>query len=315
MRRIGLAVVLAFLVAPVAAQTQQAGKVYRIGVLREGAEIRAKTFADAMQEFGWIEGQNLKLERRHADRQDKLLALAAELVELKVDLIYTNGTPATRAAKEATKAIPIVFVLGADPVASGLVASYARPGGNVTGFADGIYDGKLLEVLKEAVPRVSRVAFLDTLGGPSRVDLSAIARALGVEVKGISVNGPEDFDSFFAAAKRLGDVAVLVPSIAWFRPHLERIGAAATRNRVPSIGPIRQFAESGGLLSFGVAWPPEAYPRIAAQIDKILAGAKPADLPVEQPTKFELVINLKTAKALGLTIPQSLLVRADEIIR
>jgi putative ABC transport system substrate-binding protein len=314
MRRIGLAVVLALLVAPVAAQAQQAGKVYRMGVLGEGADVGAKTFADAMREFGWIEGQNLKPERRHADRQDKLPALAAELVELKVDLIYTTGTPATRAAKQATKTIPIVFVLDADPVASGLVASYARPGGNVTGFAEGTYHGKLLEVFKEAVPRVSRVAFPDTLGGPSRGDLSAIAGALGVEVKGIPVNGPEDFDSFFAAAKRLGGAA-LVPSVAWFLPHLERLGAAATRNRVPSISWKRKFAESGGLLSFGVAGPPEAYPRIAAQIDKILKGAKPADLPVEQPRKFELVINLKTAKALGLTIPQSLLVRADEIIQ
>jgi putative ABC transport system substrate-binding protein len=269
-----------------------------------------------MREVGWVEGQNLKIERRNADRRDQLPALAAELVRLKVDLIQATGTPATRAAKEATKTIPIVFILAADPVETGLVASFARPGGNLTGWAMGAYDGKLLEVLKEAVPRVSRVAYPATspiAAGPSRASLNTAAQALGLETKGIAVQGPKDFDSFFAAAKRLGAGAVLVPNVAWFRPHLERIGAAAAKSHLPAIGYDRQFAESGGLLSYGPT-PLQNLPRLAAQIDKILKGAKPADLPVEQPTKFELVINMRTAKTLGLTIPPALLQRADQVI-
>jgi len=317
MRLIGLAVILAvsLALAPLAAQAQPAGKVYRIGALREGPEPLSRPFADAMREVGWVEGQNLKIERRNADRRDQLPALAAELVRLKVDLILATGTPATRAAKEATKTIPIVFILAADPVETGLVASFARPGGNLTGWAVGVYDGKLLEVLKEAVPRVSRVAYPATspiAPGRTRVSLNEAARALSIEIKAIAIQDPKDFDSFFAAAKRLGG-AVLVPNVAWFRPHLERIGAAAAKSHLPAIGYDRQFAESGGLLSYGPT--PLNLPRLAAQIDKILKGAKPGDLPVEQPSKFELVINLKTAKALGLTIPQSVLVRADQVIQ
>jgi len=318
MRLIGLAVILAvsLALAPLAAQAQPAGKVYRIGALREGPEPLSRPFADAMREVGWVEGQNLKIERRNADRRDQLPALAAELVRLKVDLILATGTPATRAAKEATKTIPIVFILAADPVETGLVASFARPGGNLTGWAVGVYDGKLLEVLKEAVPRVSRVAYPATspiAPGRTRVSLNEAARALSIEIKAIAIQDPKDFDSFFAAAKRLGG-AVLVPNVAWFRPHLERIGAAAAKSHLPAIGYDRQFAESGGLLSYGPT-PLQNLPRLAAQIDKILKGAKPGDLPVEQPSKFELVINLKTAKALGLTIPQSVLVRADQVIQ
>ena len=271
---------------------------------------------DTMRTLGWVEGQNFTIETRHASSQDQLPALAAELVRLKVDLILTGGTSAARAAKEATKTIPIVFSLGDDPVGSGLVASFARPGGNLTGFALGLYDEKLLEVLKEGVPGASRVAYAAPARetGARAARLNTAARVLGVEVRRIVVQGPKDFDGFFATAKDLGGHAVLVPNIAWFRPYLERIGAAAARSRLPAIGYDRQFAESGGLLSYG----PESsqnVPRLAAQIDKILKGAKPADLPVEQPTKFELVVNLRTAKAIGLTIPQSVLLRADEVIQ
>jgi putative tryptophan/tyrosine transport system substrate-binding protein len=172
-----------------------------------------------------------------------------------------------------------------------------------------------LEILKEALPGVGRVAYPAPTGAPRErfVSLNAAARALGVEVQGIPVQGPNDFDGFFAAARRAGADAVLVENIAWFRPHLERIGAASAKSRLPAIGYYRQFAESGGLLSYGPA-PFQNVPRLAAQIDKILKGAKPADLPIEQPTKFDLVVNLKTAKALGLTIPPSLLVRADQVI-
>ncbi len=303
-------------VAPLTVEGQ-AGKVYRIGDLREDAAPLSEPFLNAMRELGWVEDQNFKIERRTADRRDQLRTLAAELVRLKVDIILTIGTPATRAAKEATKTIPIVFTLAADPVETGLVASFARPGGNLTGFAVGLYDAKFLEVLKEALPGVSRVVYpapAPIAPGTSRASLNATARVLGVEIKGIAVHEPRDFDRVFVAAKRLGGGAVLVPNVAWFRPHLERIGAAAAKSRLPAISYDRRFAESGGLLSYGPT-PLQNVPRLAAQIDKILKGAKPADLPIEQPTKFELVINLKSAKTLGLTIPQSLLVRADEIIQ
>jgi putative tryptophan/tyrosine transport system substrate-binding protein len=313
------------LAAPLAAEAQSAGKVYRIGSLRWGADPNLMPLADAMRELGWIEGQNFKIERRYADRDDQLPALAAELVRLKVDLILTGGTVATQAAKEATKTIPILFLVGDDPVISGLVASFARPGGNLTGFAFGQYDEKLLELLKEAFPLASRVAFpapMAESSGPrvARLSfealvarLSAAAQILGVEIRLIEVRGPQDFDSFFAAAKRRGANAVLVPNIVWFRPHLERLGVLAAKSHLPAIGYDRRFAESGGLLAYGPTLLQNA-PRLAAQIDKILKGAKPADLPVEQPTKFELVINLKTAKTLGLTIPQTLRLRADQVI-
>jgi len=303
------------LATSLSAEAQQAGKVYRIGSLREGADPNLRPLVDAMREHGWFEGQNFKIERRNADRRDQLSALAAELVGLKVDLILTGGTLATQAAKQATTTIPIVFSLGDDPVVNGLVASFARPGGNLTGFALGVYDEKLLQILKEAFPKASRVAFPAPSSGPgSRLTrLQDASRLLGVETRRIEVRGPDDFDGFFAAAKRQGANAVLVPNIVWFRPHLERIGVAAAKSKLPAVGYERQFAESGGLLAYGPA-SLQNPPRLAAQIDKILKGAKPGDLPVEQPTKFELVINMKSAKALGLMIPQMLLLRADEVI-
>jgi putative ABC transport system substrate-binding protein len=196
------------------------------------------------------------------------------------------------------------------------VASFARPGGNLTGFVVGLYDDKVLEVLRDALPGLRRVAYPAVEGpgaGARFAPIHAAARALGIEIQGISVQGPSDFDGFFAAALRAGARAVLVENIAWFRPYLERIAAASVRSRLPAIAYYRQFAEAGGLLSYGPVQF-ENVPRLAVQIDKIPKGAKPADLPVEQPTQFDLVINLKTAKALGLTIPQSVLLRADEVI-
>src|SRR6266851_5061752 len=312
------------LAAPLAAQAQLSERVYRIGLLSEGPHPLSRPLADALRELGWVEGRNLTFEPRSADREDQLRSLAAELVRLKVDVILTNGTRAARAAKEAAKAIPVVFNLGEDPVANRLVASFARPGGNLTGFATGLYDDKALEVLKEVLPGVRRVAFpepRDTAppnsgaAGPGErfAILYAAGRALGIEIQGIPVQGPSDLDGFFAAARRAGAGGVLVVNIAWFRPYLERIGVASATRRVPAIGYYRQFAAAGGLLSYGPA-PFENVPRLAAQIDKILKGAKPGDLPVEQLTKFELVINLRTAKALGLTIPPALLQRADQVI-
>jgi putative tryptophan/tyrosine transport system substrate-binding protein len=302
------------LTMPLAAEAQQAAKVYRIGELREGRAPFSYALADALRGLGLVEGQNLKFERRYADRGDQHPALAIELVRLKVDLIVTGGTPAAKAAKAATKTIPIVFSVGSDPVESGLVASFSRPGGNLTGVAIGLYDEKLLEVLREALPRVSRVAHPVMAASERLARLTAAARVLGVELQSIAVQGPADLEPFFAAARRAGAGAALVPDIAWFSPHLDRIGAAAAKSRLPAIGYDRPFAKSGGLLSYGPARLQDA-PRMAAQIEKILIkGAHPADLPVEQPTTFELVINLKTAKALGLTIPPSLLQRADQVI-
>jgi ABC-type uncharacterized transport system substrate-binding protein len=261
--------------------------------------------------LGWVEGRDFEIVLRYADRPDQLPVLAAELVRLKVDLILTFGTPATRAAKQATTIIPIVFSLGADPVGSGLVASLARPGGNITGFTTGIYDDKLLEVLKEALPNVSRVAC--PLSDPGPTILGA-ARVLGLAVERIAVSAPEDFDRFFTAARKAGAGAAVIVDVAWFGPHFERIAVAAAKSRLPAIGVHRQFVEAGGLLYYGPT-PGQNVPRLAFQADRILKGVKPADLPVEQPTKFELIINLKTAKALGITIPPSVLARADGVIQ
>jgi putative ABC transport system substrate-binding protein len=318
MRFARLAALAALGLTLLSAQTSEAqpkGNLYRIGELREGTSPSPRLFADAMRELGWIEGQHFTVERRSAGRRDQLPVLAAELVRLKVDLILTGGTPATRAAKDATNTIPIVFSVADDPIVSGLVSNLARPGGNLTGFTIGVYDEKLLEVLKEAVPRVTYVAYAapaqESSTRPER--LKAAARILNVGVRPIVVHRPQDLDGFFASARE-GSDAVLVPNVAWFRSHLERIGAAAAKSRLPSVGYDREFARSGGLLSYGPT-PLQNIPRLAAQIDKILKGAKPGDLPVEQPTKFELVINLKTAKALGLSIPPAVLARADEIIQ
>jgi putative tryptophan/tyrosine transport system substrate-binding protein len=320
MFRIVLAAALVFSSAltPYAAEPQQTGKVYRLGALREGPESSVSvsvSFKEAMRRLGWVEGRNLTIERRQADRRDELPALASELVRLKVDLIFTIGTPATIAAKQATTTIPIVFNLADDPVTTGLVVSFARPGGNLTGFAQGVYDQKLLEVLKEAVPKASRIAYFTGEELRRRTDrLHDAAQVLGVQVLPIIVHEPGDFEtSLTTAVKRQGVNAVLVPNVAWFGAHLDRIAAATIKNRLPAIGYQRRFAESGGLLSYA---PPleQSVPRIVTQIDKILRGAKPAGIPVEQPTKFELVVNLKTAKAFGLTIPQTTLLQADQTI-
>jgi len=306
------------LAAPIAGEAQQATKIYRIGSLSDGPDVASGPLVAAMQKLGWIEGQNVGFERRNAGTREQLPLLAGELVRLKVDLIFAVGTLAALAARDATKTIPIVFRLGDDPVANGLIASFARPGGNLTGFAAGLYEDKLLEVLKEALPRTSRVAHPVPTDAPEaeskrQARMTAAARTLGVELRRIKIQRAPAFDGFFAAAKRQGADAALVPNIVWFRPLLKAIGAAAARSRLPAIGFDSPFAVSGGLLSYGpVSF--ESSPRLAVQIDKILTGTKPADLPVEQPTKFELVINLKTAKALGLTIPPSLLQRADQVI-
>ena len=296
--------------APLAVHSQQPGKIWRIGYLREGRG--PFVLLDALRVFGWVEGQNVELEPRYADSADQLPALATELVRLKVDLIVTAGTGPTRAAKEATTTIPIVFSVGGDPVERGLVANMARPDRNLTGHALGLYEEKQLEVLKAALPEISRVAY-PLLEGANQLSLNA-AKALGVRVVGVAVGNPAEFGSFFISARTAGADAALINDVARLVPHMERIGAEASKSRLPAIGFRRIFAEAGGLLSYAPVLL-EMQIRQAAQIDKILRGAKPSDIPVEQPTRFELVVNLRAAKGMGLTIPQSLLQRADEVIR
>ena len=307
------------LAAAVDVRAQRPGRLYRIGFLGVTAVPVAPTFLEAMRRLDWIELQNLRIEPRYAEHEDQLPALAAGLVQLNVDVILTVGTPATRAAKQATATTPVVFVVGGDPVATGLVASLGRPGGNLTGFAYGIYDGKLLEVLKDVYPKATRFASpfpaawaLNSTGPP---EFLAAAMALGLEHRGIPIAGPSDLARIYATARAARADAVVFFDIAWpFPAHLDKLAAESVTNKMPAVFFAKQFVEAGGLMSYGPLLV-QHWPRLARQIDIIFRGAKPADLPVEQPTKFELVINLKTAKALGITIPQSTLVRADEVIR
>ncbi len=310
-RRLFVCLVAGGLIAVRASATgQQSERVYRIGYLRERQLPPSGAFFDSMRRLGWIDGQNFKLESRYADDEGQLAALAAELVQLKVDLIITNGTPATLMAKQATATIPIVFSVATDPVQAGVVVSFARPGANVTGFAYGLYGDKMLEILKATIPGLSRVAVPSD--GES-TNITRAARSLGVKVLNVELRQAEEARDFFASARKAGAGAALIVDDPSLNPYQRSIGAEATKSRIPSIGVQRAFAEEG-LLSYGPTQG-QHWPRLAAQIDKILKGAKPRDLPVEQPDRFELAINLKTAKTLGLTIPQSLLLRADVLIR
>ena len=267
-RRLYIARVLGgLLAAPLSVDAQPTGKTWRIGFLVEGRAPFAQTLLDAMRGFGWVEGQNVKIEARYADKADELPALAAELVRLKVDLLVTGGTLPTRAAKEATTTIPIVFSVGGDPVERGLVASMARPGGNLTGFVLGLYIGKQLEVLKAAVPGISRVAY-PVFEGANQPELSGAAAALGVHAVGIAVQDPADFGPFFVAARMAAADGALIHDVARLIPHLERIAAEASKSRLPTIGFRRIFAEAGGLLSYAPVLV-EMHARNAAQIDKI----------------------------------------------
>jgi putative tryptophan/tyrosine transport system substrate-binding protein len=316
------------LAAPLAAKAQQPGKVPRLGYLsrfsRSNPYPPSEAFWQGMRDLGWVDGQNIAIEWRFAEGDARRLpALAAELVHLKVDLIFAETTPVARAAKQATTTIPIVFSPLADPIGSGLVASLARPGGNITGssFLGAELVRKRLELFKDAVPGMTRVAVLVHPGDPSEAtvnsmldDANAAARALGVPLQRLNAQGPHDFDGAFAAMsrERVGGL-MLIPS-AMFFDERRRVADLAIKNRLPAMFFFREFAEAGGLMSYGPNFR-ELFRRAATYVDKILKGAKPADLPVEQATKFELVINLKTAKVLGLTIPRALLQRADEIIQ
>ena len=314
------------LVAPRAADAQPVGKVHRIGYLGSGSSTSSPhlpgAFRQGLRELGWLEGQNIVIEYRFADGHlDRLPALAAEIVGLKVDIITASPTPAALAAKNATGTIPIVFTSVPDPVGLGLVASLARPGGNVTGLTYSVgfnIFGKDLELLKEVVPRARRVAVLSNPASPSQPltisEITAAARSLGLPLLLLEARGPDDFEGAFTAMAKERAGALFVVTDPAFVPHRARLVDLTAKNRLPSIFTQREDAEAGALMSYGPSLS-DIYRRAATYVDKILRGARPADLPVEQPTKFELVINLKTAKALGLTIPPSLLQRADEVIQ
>jgi putative ABC transport system substrate-binding protein len=320
-RRTFVAGTVAFLAAPLAGEAQQAGKVVRIGVLRtDSGTVNIDRLREGLRDLGWVEGRDYVLEARWAEgRLERLPALAADLVRLKVDVIVTHGPPAIRAAMAATRTIPIVMGRMDDADAHGFVQSLARPGGNVTGlsFQSGDLAGKWLELLREAVPRLSRVAVLwDSTGTRHQVEtLETAARALSLHPHVLEVQTPRDYEKAFEAARTHHDQGVVILASPVLSDEVRRLADMAARSRLPSVYYLRAFAEAGGLLAYGPGESDFTWRRAAFFVDKILKGAKPADLPVEQPTKFVLVINLKTAKALGLTIPQSVLMRADEVIQ
>ena len=310
---------------PLAAKAQQAGRVYRIGYLsaptRESVEQVLDAFLRKLRELGWIEGQNLIIEYRWAEGNiERLPTLADELVRSKVDIIVAPAASAALAAKNATSSVPIVMIFPGDPVELGLVTSLRRPGGNITGttFAPGPeIAGKQLQILREAIPRVSRVAILrnpsDSSSAPQIREAEAAARTLRMRLQIVDARGPDEFESAFAAmARGLADALVLAAT-STFIVNRTRIAELALKNRLPTMGNVREVVEAGGLMAYGANMS-DFVGRAAVYVDKILKGANPADLPVEQPTKFELVINLKTAKALGLSIPQALMLRADNVI-
>jgi putative tryptophan/tyrosine transport system substrate-binding protein len=324
-RRFLLTSLAGALAAPLAAGAQQAGRPYRIGVLDivkvSSNEANLSAFRQGLRELGHVEGQNFVIEYRSADGlADRFPDLASELVRLKVDVIVTRGTPAALAAKHATGTIPIVMVASGDPVGVGLVPDLARPVGNVTGLSSIISElaGKRLELLRAAFPSFSRVALLWNPGNPAAANdhraTEAAVRAFGAMPSSLAVRRSEDFGPAFEAAKKQHVDVIVVISDGLMHNHRRHIVELAKQYRLPAVYAAREFVETGGLMCYGVSYP-DMYSQAAIYVDKILKGAKPADLPVAEPTKFELVINLKTAKALGLTIPPSLLARADQVIQ
>jgi putative tryptophan/tyrosine transport system substrate-binding protein len=304
-------------------EAQSTGQVHRIGVLEAIPAARNAANLDALrkglQELGYVEGRNLVIEYRSADgRAERFPDLASELVRLKVDLIVARGTPATRAAKNATGTIPVVMTTMGDP--HPIVASFARPGGNITGVTTFSTEltGKRIELLKELAPRLSRVALLHNMGNPAVPpeweETKTAARSLGLQAELLDVRSRDDLGRAFELAARRHVDGLLIGADGLTQLHRQSIVDSVARSRLPAAYPAREFVEAGGLMAYAVSYP-DLYLRLASFVDRILKGAKPSDLPVEQPTKFELVVNLKAAKALGLTIPQSILVRADEVIR
>ena len=332
-REIVLSVILAFalLTAPSPSNGQQPKKVYRIGVLFSGLPTPAspaqarnrEALVEGLRERGYIEGQNLVIERRYTEGQeDRAPSLAAELVSLKPDLIIADGSSQVNAVQQASSTIPIVMFGVIEPVRRKVIASLAHPGGNVTGLTETVgveIVGKHIQLLKEVVPTVSRVAVLG-YSSPQfdraivQSEMESAARALDVTLQFYNVGDPQEFDAVFAAIRKARPDALLVRPHPLFWTHAKRIVDFAAQSRLPAVYPSRDHVVAGGLMAYE-ANHPDIYRRIGNYVDKILKGASPGDLPVEQPTKFELIINLKTAKGLGLTIPESLLMRADEVIQ
>jgi putative tryptophan/tyrosine transport system substrate-binding protein len=308
----------------VAAEAQQQAKAARVGFLMAsspGADARVEAFRQGLRDLGYIEGKNIAIEWRYAEgEEDRVPKLAAELVQLNVEIIVTDGTNVTRAAKNATKTIPIVMASDADPVGNGFVASLARPGANVTGLVNLLagLSGKRLELLKEAIPGISRVGVLWNPENPSSVsgfkETQEAAQALAMQLQSLEVRGPDEFEGAFQAATKRQARALSVVSDSLMFNNRRRLLELAAKHRLPTMHTQSLWVEAGALMSYGTYFP-DLYRRAAAYVDKILKGAKPADLPVEQPMKFEFVINLKTAKQIGVTVPQSVLYRADKVIK
>jgi putative ABC transport system substrate-binding protein len=309
---------------PLAARAQQPGKVYRIGFLGNStAALEANLvgpFRDGLRDRGYVEGRDIVIEYRWADgRYERFPALIAELIALKVDAIVTAGTPASLAVKNATTTIPLVMVAVGDPVATGLVASLARPGGNITGLSSMSVEmeGKRLELLREVIPKTSHIAVLWNAASPVQVieegEVRAAAHVLGMKMLSLGVRTREEIDDALAAIIRERPDAFLVLADRLFLHHRTRIMDFAAQHRLPGVHAYRELVEAGGLMSYGPSYA-DMHRRAAMYVDKILKGAKPSDLPVERPAKFELVVNLKAAKALGITMPLPLLARADEVI-
>lgn len=323
-RRTFLAITIGALVAPPTAEAQESGRVWRVGYLAstsaENDRNRFAAFRQGLEELGYLEGKSIFIEQRYsAGRTESIQQLAVQLVRLKVDVLVVYGGAAVDAARKASSTIPIVLTVGAQPVEDGLVASLARPGGQITGLSDlhGVLVPKRLELLKEVVPSASQVAVLLNAANPAHLrqlkDIKTAAPAFGVTVFSLPVTGPNDIDRAFITMGKRRPGCLLVLGDYLLGTHRRQVVGLAEKNRVPAIYTVRENVDAGGLMSYGTNFP-ELWRRAATYVDKLLKGAKPADLPVEQPTKFELVINLKTAKTLGLTIPPSLLLRADHVI-
>ena len=316
--------VAAMLALAVLVQAQQPARIPRIGILALQSvsffSARIEAFRQRLRELGYVEGQNIVIEFRYADgKLERLPDLVAELVGLKVDVIVSTDR-AVSIAKKASATTPIVFAPAADPVGSGLVSSLARPGGNITGLSIMApdLDGKRLELLKEAFPKVVRVAFVWDSGGmrgnlPLK-EMESAAKELGLKLLSLAVRGLDDFDSAFARAKRDGAEALITVPGPLINTQRRQVLDFAAKNRLPAMYPTSEFAEAGGLMSYAPSYT-DLYRRAADFVDKILKGTKPGDIPVEQPTKFEFIVNLQAAKQIGLTIPQSLLYRADKVIK
>ncbi|MGZ8483735.1 MAG: ABC transporter substrate-binding protein, partial [Candidatus Binatia bacterium] len=298
----------------------QPARIHRIGILIPASasffSARVEALRQRLRELGYVEGKNILIEIRYAEgKRERLPDLAAELVRLKVDVIVTN---AAFTAKKASATIPIVFTSFADPVGAGFVSSLARPGGNITGLSamSPDLDGKRLELLKESFPKVARVAFLWPTGGPNLVltEMEAAAKALGVKLISLEVRSLDDFEGAFARAKRDGAQALITSTGALINTQQRQVLEFAAKNRLPAMYPNYEFVEAGGLMSYGPNIV-DSFRRVADFVDKILKGTKPADIPVEQPMKFEFLVNLKAAKEIGVTVPPNVLARADKVIK